>query len=378
MPERGGGAAEMNELRILHAADLHLDSPFEALGGALAAQRRREQRALLQMLPALAEQRGARLILLPGDLLDSDSAYPETARLLAETFAGSEAHVCIAPGNHDFYSAHAPYARIDFPENVHIFRTPRLEPVELPELGVRVWGAAFPDSRCPGLLHGFSLEKREDMLDVLCVHGEVGVPGSAYNPVTEEELAASGFDYAAFGHVHRFSGTRRAGRTTYAWPGCIEGRGFDETGEKGVILATVRAGAAEVEFLPAGGRRYEILRVDVSGADAAQAVLDALPQGAQRHIFRVMLTGECDRAPDVPAVQRALEGRVFSVQVRDGTRLRQELWARAGEGTLRGLFLSELKTQYDAAQTQEERDLATMAARWGLAALDHDEEVFAL
>ena len=34
----------MSGVRILHAADLHLDSPFEALGGALAAQRRREQR----------------------------------------------------------------------------------------------------------------------------------------------------------------------------------------------------------------------------------------------------------------------------------------------------------------------------------------------
>ena len=71
-------------IRILHAADLHLDSPFEALPGALAAQRRREQRELLRRLPELAAEHGADLILLPGDLLDSDSAYGETAKLLAE------------------------------------------------------------------------------------------------------------------------------------------------------------------------------------------------------------------------------------------------------------------------------------------------------
>ncbi len=187
----------MSGVRILHAADLHLDSPFEALGGALAAQRRREQRGLLRSLPQLAEQCGAQLILLPGDLLDSDSAYPETAKLLAETFAQTKAQVFIAPGNHDFYSAHAPYARIAFPKNVHIFRTPQLEAVELPELRVRVWGAAFTDSRCPALLHGFSLQKRPGVTDLLCVHGEVGNPASPYfeaiNPLSIVPQARSVF-----------------------------------------------------------------------------------------------------------------------------------------------------------------------------------------
>ncbi|MFR5421621.1 MAG: metallophosphoesterase family protein [Oscillospiraceae bacterium] len=142
-------------VRILHAADLHLDSPFEALTLAQAAQGRREQRALLRTLPELARTHGAQIILLAGDLLDSASPYPETAKALAETFAGCGAEVFLAPGNHDYYSAGAPYARLTFPENVHIFRSPRLEAVELPELGVRVWGAAFTDSRCPGLLRAF-------------------------------------------------------------------------------------------------------------------------------------------------------------------------------------------------------------------------------
>lgn len=179
-------------VRILHAADLHLDSPFEALTLAQAAQRRREQRSLLRALPELAQAHGAQIILLAGDLLDSASPYPETAKALAETFAGCASEVFLAPGNHDYYSAGAPYARLTFPENVHIFRSPRIEAVALPELGVRVWGAAFTDSRCPGLLRGFSVPKQAGLLDVLCLHGEVGNPASAYDPVSAAELAASG------------------------------------------------------------------------------------------------------------------------------------------------------------------------------------------
>lgn len=368
----------MSEVRILHAADLHLDSPFEALGSTLAAQRRREQRALLQSLPRLAQAHGAQLILLPGDLLDSDSAYPETARALAEAFAETQAEVFISPGNHDFYSAHAPYARIAFPKNVHIFRSNRLEPVALPELHARVWGAAFTDRRSEALLRGFSLRRQDtDTVELLCVHGEVGNPASPYNPIAEEELAASGFDYVALGHTHRFGGLRRAGNTSYAWPGCAEGRGFDETGEKGALLVDVRPGGAQAEFIPLGGRRYEILRVP-AGEDAARAVLEALPAGAERNIFRVILTGETDRAPDTALVRAALAGRVFAAEVRDETRLRQDIWAQAGESTLRGLFLAALKERLDAAETAEARAAVTQAARWGLAALDHDEEVATL
>ena len=60
-------------VRILHAADLHLDSPFEALTLAQAAQRRREQRDLLRALPELARAHGGQIMLLAGDQLDRAS-----------------------------------------------------------------------------------------------------------------------------------------------------------------------------------------------------------------------------------------------------------------------------------------------------------------
>lgn len=120
----------------------------------------------------------------------------------------------------------------------------------MPELGVRVWGAAFTDRVSGPLLRGFSAPRQEGRLELLCLHGEVGVPSSRYDPVSEEELAASGLDYAAFGHVHSFSGLRRAGDCFYAWPGCPEGRGFDETGEKGVIIADVERGGVKLRFAP--------------------------------------------------------------------------------------------------------------------------------
>ena len=99
---------------------------------------------------------------------------------------------------------------------------------------------------------------------------------------------------------------------------------------------------------------------------------------AARNIFRIVLTGETDRAPNPAALRAALEGQVFAMQLRDETRACRDLWTRAGEGTLRGQFLAQLKQKYDAADSDRDRETIVMAARWGLAALDHDEEVVTL
>ncbi len=74
-------------VRILHAADLHLDSRFEALGAQKAALRRAEQRDMLRRIIELAEREKAQIVLLSGDLFDSDRAYYETASTLSAAFA---------------------------------------------------------------------------------------------------------------------------------------------------------------------------------------------------------------------------------------------------------------------------------------------------
>ena len=91
----------MRTIKILHTADLHLDSAFETLSPGKAAIRRAELRALPKKIAALAVREKADVVLLSGDLLDSDSLYRETGEELIENLAKIPAPVLIAPGNHD-------------------------------------------------------------------------------------------------------------------------------------------------------------------------------------------------------------------------------------------------------------------------------------
>ena len=217
-------------IRFLHAADLHLDSPFSGLSPERAAQRRKEQRAVPMQLAELANAYDCGLMLLPGDLFDSDNVYPETVEALARAFAACRAQIVIAPGNHDYAAAGSAYRTAEWPENVHIFTESAVSAFEFPELGCRVYGAAFTGPEARDLLTGFSAE-RDGLAQLMVLHGDAVNNQSPYNYISKAEIAGSGLDYLALGHIHAASGLLTEGRTAYAWPGCAMGRGFDELGE---------------------------------------------------------------------------------------------------------------------------------------------------
>ncbi len=360
-------------IRFLHAADLHLDSPFEALRAGKAAVRRGEQRLLLQRMAELVQAEQLQLVLLPGDLFDSALSFAETGEALCACLRQMAVPVFIAPGNHDWYGAHSPYARLSLPDNVHVFTNNAIESVALPQLGVRVYGAAYLSSESPPLLHGFHAAD-DGYTNLLCLHAELTKAPSPYAPVMEEELAASGLHYAALGHVHTASGLRRAGQTFYAWPGCPEGRGFDECGEKSVYIVELDGKDCRVQPVSIAKRRYEILKVNVTGSDPLLAIHSQLPDETAKDIYRIVLSGEVDSPPDLRRLQLNLDELFYALQIRDETRLRQNVWDLAGEDSLRGLFLKKLHERAGGADAAQ-RQLIEQAARWGLAALDRREEV---
>ena len=360
-------------LKFIHAADFHLDSAFGALPERQAAQRRRESRELPLRLANYIRGHDIDLVLLSGDLFDTGSAFRETTEALAAAFAQMEVPVCIAPGNHDCFLPGSAWETVKWPENVHIFQENRMTAVDFPQWNLTVHGAAFTSAEQPdSLLAGFTVP-RDGRIHVGVLHGEVEAAESRYNPMRKEEVAASGLAYLALGHIHKRVEPQRYGDTLCAWPGCIEGRGFDELGEKGFYEGVIADdGAVSVRFIPFVRRRYESLTVDVTGKDPRTAVEAALPPETANDLYRILLTGETgEGGVSAAALEEALADRFYALDIRDGTRMAQDVWQRAEEDSLRGLFLRDLRAKLDRAATDEERETITRAARFGLAALDH-------
>ena len=352
-------------IKILHGADFHLDSAFSSLKPEQAAQRRKEQRLALSRLKEACE--GCDIVLLAGDLFDSAHIYTDTLDALKGFFSSLPAEVFIAPGNHDYLAQGSPYLTEKWGENVHIFTSPQVEKVHIARLNCDVYGAAFTAPEMSALLEGFHVED-PSAVNLMVLHGDLQA-GSPYNPICPEEIAASGLDYLALGHVHTAS-VQSFGATTCAFSGCLMGRGFDECGEKGVLRVEVSKKACKTEFLPLAPWKYEILTV-VVGENPLSSIRAALPEDTKNDCCRILLTGEAESI-DIPSLEQILAPEFFSLSLRDHTVPKRELWAGAGEDTLRGHFLEELKAEYDRADELRKRKLA-MAAKLVTALMDGRE-----
>ncbi|MDR0952561.1 MAG: metallophosphoesterase [Oscillospiraceae bacterium] len=361
----------MSTIKFLHAADLHLDSAFESLPPAAAAARRASARKIPAALADAAVSHGAEAIFLSGDIFESKEVSRETQEAFCAALAHAEVPVFIAPGNHDPYSPDSVWAHLELPENVRVFKGEAITSTELPELNARIWGAGFERAFCPPLLTNFTPpEKIFGILDIMVLHAALTSGRGDYCPVTRRELERSGMDYVALGHIHMGTGLTFAGKTAYAYPGCTEGRGYDELGAKGCLLVTLSEEGATAEFIPLYTYKYENITVDVSDAEPLDAVRAATINLSSTDYVRLALEGETDSPPNLPALRRELENRFAELSLRDETVRRRNVWDALNAPGLTGLFLQKLKTKFDAARGDDERDRIELAARYGLNALE--------
>ena len=345
-------------IKILHSGDWHLDSPFQGRTEAQAGYLRRELLNIPDKIAALCEEENCDLVLLGGDLFDG--AYTqESYRRVYDALLRMGKPVFISPGNHDYISPDSPYEKEIWPDNVHIFKRQTIEWVDIPALDLRVYGAGFQSMDCPPLLKNWRAEGRA----VGVFHGDPTQIHSPYNPVTKTQVADSGLLYLALGHVHK-GDSFLAGQTLCAWPGCPMGRGWDEEGEKGVLIATLDD-EAQTKFVPLNTPGFYDLAVD-----AGSGIGTVLPAVPNEDFYRITLTGEAEM-PDLDALQEEFF-RFPNLTLRDHTRRPVDLWQKAGEDSFEGMYFGLLKDALDDA-AEEEREKILLAARLSRQLLDGQE-----
>ena len=321
-------------IKFLHSADWHLDSPFVGFTEKQRQFLREAQLRIPGKVADLCRREDCDMVLLAGDLFDG-TARPETIALLKRELENCGVPVLIAPGNHDFVSDTSPWKQESWPENVFVF-TGELESVTIRGLNCRIYGAAFQSMDCPALLEAFRAQGDEQYC-VAVLHGDPLQRNSPYNPITNVQVRNSSLDYLALGHVHK-AGMFRVGETLCAWPGCPMGRGWDETGEKGVCIVTLD-GEAKMQTRSLHLPRFFDLEAEVNG-DAAEAVDAVLPAVPGEDFYRITLTGSGE--VDLEQLREAFS-EFPNLELRDRTEAPIEVWADADKDSLEGIYFGMLR-----------------------------------
>jgi len=331
-------------MKLLHSADWHLDAPLLGFSPEETAHLKAALLEIPGKVVRTAEAKGCDLILLSGDLFDGPHSQ-DSLLALQRALSATDLPVYIAPGNHDPMGPGSPWAQPGFSQNVHIFRG-GVESIALPELGCRIYGAAFQGADSPSLLEDF----RADCIEQFAIglfHGDPLTPQSGKNAVSRQQVAQCALDYLALGHIHK-AGSFREGSTLCAWPGCPMGKGFDETGEKGVLLVTLD-GEARAEFIPLDTPRFYRLKTSPEQLSAC------LPAAETRDHYRIELVGESEGV-DMAALKAAFP-HIPNLTLRDQTVPPIDLWANAGSDSLEGVFFDLLRA------SGEEAEVVQLAAR---------------
>jgi len=354
--------------------------------GDLARRRRQGLRDALRRAGQFALEAGCDAVTIGGDLYEHDRAGVDTARFLAETFAGwRPTRVFIAPGNHDALLPGSIHRRTKWPDNVSLFTDPDFVPIPLRD-GLTLWGLAHCEPEWRGRpLAGF-IAPGEGVHLALFHGAEMGSRPegkSAHGPFEAEQIAEAGLAAALCGHYHH---RRIDARSHLVYPGSPEPLTFDEDGERGpVIVEVLDDGQIRYDALNLNRWRVASITCDLESCTSQQDVLEALVAAClpaaqagdpERTLLRVDLSGSVSSSVPLDAFTIESEARdrldCALVKVRDRTSPAHDVEAAQTDRGTRGAF-ARAAVAAEREATPAEAGVLHDALRYGLAALSGSE-----
>jgi DNA repair exonuclease SbcCD nuclease subunit len=269
-------------MRIVHAADIHLDSPLRShdrYGMSTATELRGATRRALENLVHRCIEWRADLLVIAGDLYDGTWNDYGTGLFFTQQMgilrdAGID--VVLVSGNHDAESEIT--ASLVLPPNVRRLDVIAPESLVLDDLGCVVHGQGYVTRDITENLAKSYPSRIAGLTNIGVLHTAVtGAEGHAlYAPCTPAELAALRYDYFALGHVHNRQ-VVNDGEFPAWFSGNLQGRTIRETGPKGVLIVDFDEGQpARVQFAPVDVLRWETVEVDVTGMTDLDDVYGAM------------------------------------------------------------------------------------------------------
>lgn len=399
-------------VRLIHTADLHLDSAFSSrFSKEEAEERRRNLLIAWNKLLQYGIERKVQAILISGDLFDS----PVVSRSTMEIFLSSirknpEISFFYLRGNHDTKNTFR--FRDDLPKNLFLFskegKKYRLKE-KLVLLGQEFYGTErrneFPEepygterrSEFPEESYGTESllelpEEPEELVEeellspssskeavqsiwnlkeedcnILMLHGalrEGGPEVQNEQGISLKQLSRYPIHYLALGHIHKRE-EGKCGSLNYIYPGCLQGRGFDEEGEKGFYYVEIEEETKEIkaEFVPLKEGAFRIIPLFLSEEDgtldAEEKIRESLKkEGAEaKDSVRIILKGEkrAGEERNLRYLEKQLEEEYAYIEIKEETKLKLRKEEFIHEKGLKGEFLRMVSESESLSEEEKEK-----------------------
>ncbi|MCQ2382581.1 MAG: metallophosphoesterase [Clostridia bacterium] len=356
-------------MKIIHCADLHLDSKMETnLAPAKAKERKRELLNTFERMVAYAEQNGVMAIIIAGDMFDTARVTNFTrTRVLSTIKKYAKIDFLYLSGNHD----ESNFINLieDKPVNLKVFGK-NWTTFDYPD--VKVTGVVMDENNYSTVYDTLTLSA--DELNIVVMHGQI-VQSAAKNKVEVinlSKLKNKNIDYLALGHIHTFTQGTLDQRGAYCYAGCLEGRGFDECGEKGFVLLEIENDVIKSNFISFAERQLIEISFDITGYDDWFTIEEQIVQQVQnydrKNLLKVTLCGKykIQLEKHITMLEQKLN-QFYFVKVKDDSVLAVTENDVANDVSLRGEFVRQVLAS-NLSQAEKEQTIIV-----GLRALNGED-----
>ena len=381
-------------VRLIHTADLHLDSAFSSRFSKEEAEERRQSLLMAwNRLLSYGIEKKVQAVLIAGDLFDSAVVSRSTMEIfLSSIRRNPDISFFYLRGNHDTENTFR--FQENLPKNLFLFskggKKYRLNE-KLILAGKEYYGST--ERNKDGFPGQSFWDFKEEDCNLFMLHGELTESDIRYplEPasgigVRNEESAEQDKDaenevqdnagislkalsrypvhYLALGHIHK-RGEGQFGSIRYAYPGCLQGRGFDEEGEKGFFYLEVNEETKEIqtEFIPIKEGEFRILELELCEEDDSLSALEKIEEKikdeacTEKDSLRILLKGE--KSPEgernLRYLERALSERFSYVEVKEESRLVLRKEDYIHEKSLKGEFLRMVSDSESLSEEEKEK-----------------------
>ena len=395
-------------VKLIHTADLHLDSAFRSRFTKEEAENRRQKQLMAwKELLSFAVEKKVQGILIAGDLFDSPVVSHGTMDFFLSTISEHpEISFFYLRGNHDTentfrYQENLPKNLFLFSEKGKKYRlNDRLllagveygtKDISFGENEGATQGAGQAAEQGVGqeTVRGAEtlskneteseeesrfLKLKEEDCNILLLHGALyqGTPkGDSFQGeegIFLKNLEKLPLSYIALGHIHKGGEGKLNNGALWAYPGCLQGRGFDEEGERGFLYLKVEEEKKEIhkEFIPIKQGEFRILEIELLEDEGTLACLKKIEEEMEKagiskeDSLRIILKGKkgLEQERNLRYLQLQLQDSVFFLEIQDESELSWNREEAMKEKSLKGEFLRVLAAADNLSKEEQEEIIA--------------------
>lgn len=363
-------------MKILHCADLHLDSKMTAnLDREKAKERKEELLRTYKRMIDYANNEGIRDIIIAGDLFDTKNVSKVAIHTVRDSIINNpQINFYYLRGNHDAV-CFVDELEEKF-ENLYLFGD-EWTSYDISNV-VNITGIELSSDNKDSIYNTLVLDNNR--INIVVLHGQESehVSKDKAEIISLKNLRNKGIDYLALGHVHEMIMDKLDARGTYAYSGCLEGRGFDECGDHGFIVIDVdeEKKSVEAEFISFAYRHIHTVEVDVTGAnttgDVSKIIKRKLDEDYydEKDLMKFVLVGEVDFESEISTglLVKEFEDNFYFLKIYDETKMKVDYDHFLLDESLKGEFVRLVMAREDLSASEK-----AVIVRYGIKALAMEE-----